>query len=125
VSGDPFSVEPMTDQSSTGPEGVDPEFAPEGLGTGGLGDDGLGTGLGSDDASNDLPGDAANRTDEATPGGLPADADVANDGNDPGAGRHGPMVSDAAIDWSALEGGSAPSGIPTDPEPTDGDAPAP
>jgi hypothetical protein len=115
----------MTDQTSTGPEGADPEFAPDGLGTGGFGDEGLGTDLGSDDASDDRPGDAANRTDEATPGGTRGDADVANHGDDPGAGRQGPMVSDAAIDWSALEGGSAPAGIPTDPEPTDGDAPAP
>ena len=117
----------MTDQSSTGPEGVDAELGPDGLGTGGFGDDGLGT-----DLDGDAPGAAADRMDEATPGGTTSDAAdgrTANDGNDPGAGRHGPMVDDASIDWSAIEGsgaegsGSAP-GIPTDAEPADGPAPA-
>jgi len=103
----------MTDQSSTGPEGVDPELAPEGLGTGGFGDEGLGTDLGDDDAR---PSEGADRSDSATPGGA---------GSDETTGGHGPMVSDAAIDWSAFGGGSAPAGVPTDPEPTDGDAPAP
>lgn len=110
----------MSDQSITGPEGVDPEFAPDGLGTGGFGDDGVGT---------DLPGDDANDSARATGGGLPEGADERTE--DPGAGRQGPMVDDASIDWSQLDGAGkggaeeAPAGIPTDPQPTDGEAPAP
>jgi hypothetical protein len=109
----------MTDQSSTGPEGVDPELAPDGLGTGGFGDDGVGT---------DLPGDAASDSATATGGGLPDDADARTE--DPGAGRQGPMVDDASIDWSQLDGAGnagagAPAGLPTDAQPTDGEAPAP
>ncbi|RWZ55070.1 hypothetical protein ELQ92_15725 [Labedella populi] len=119
----------MTDQSSTGPEGVDPELAPDGLGTGGFGDDGVGTAL---------PGDDANDSATATGGGLPDGRDGADgpDGagertDDPGAGRQGPMVDDASIDWSQLDGAGdgagtgAPAGLPTDAQPTDGEAPAP
>ncbi len=116
----------MSNESSTGPEGVDPEFAPDDLGTGGFGNDGVGT---------DLPGDAANDSARATPGGTADDSrtneeveeTATGDSGDPGAGRQGPMVDDASIDWNALEGdgSSAPAGIPTDAEPTDGEAPAP
>jgi hypothetical protein len=114
-------------ENSTGPEGVDPEFAPDGLGTGGFGDEGVGTDLPSDG----VPGVTANDSATATPGGTRSGAEsdperkLANGGEDPGAGRQGPMVDDASIDWSELDGGAAPAGIPTDPQPTDGDAPAP
>lgn len=79
----------MTDQSSTGPDGS--------------GDDGLGTDLESDGA-----GTRSNEEVE----------EKAEHGDEQRSGGHGPMVSDAAIDWTAL-------GAPTDPEPTDGTAPAP
>lgn len=94
----------MTDQSSTGgtgPESVDPEFAPDGLGTGGFGDDGLGTDLPEGD---DLPGSGADRMEEATPGGSRSNEAVEEKADDPSAERHGPMVDDASIDWSKLDG---------------------
>lgn len=117
------TVGSMTDQSSTEPNGTDHGTDPSDLVS-----ELNAVGESADETSTaaDLPTDSGStdRTDVATPGGAPADAEVANDGDDPGAGKQGPMVSDAAIDWSTLDGGAAPSGLPTDPEPTDGNAPA-
>ncbi|RUQ98309.1 hypothetical protein [Labedella endophytica] len=48
-----------------------------------------------------VPGDAADRSDVATPGATPG----GGSGSDEDGG-HGPMVSDAAIDWSSLDGGA-------------------
>jgi hypothetical protein len=77
----------------------------------------------------------ADRSDAATAGGTAGgtrsndDAEPrANHGDDPGAGRQGPMVSDAAIDWTALGGsgdaGDAVPGAAPRPESADGDATA-
>jgi hypothetical protein len=54
----------MTDHTNTGPDGVDPEFEPTGLGVGGFGDDGLGT---------DLPGDDEPGSDGSSEEKTPAD----------------------------------------------------
>lgn len=83
-------MEGMTDQSSTGPEDLDPLLAPD--------------------------GDAAE--------GTRSNEEVEEKAVDGESERQGPMVDDASIDWSAIDGGGAPAGIPTDPEPTEGNAPA-
>ncbi|RUQ98308.1 hypothetical protein [Labedella endophytica] len=78
----------MTDHTNTGPDGVDPEFEPTGLGVGGFGDDGLGT---------DLPGDDEPGSDGSSEEKTPADD-----------GGRGPLVDDASVDWRAFDGtGSA------------------
>lgn len=98
----------MTDHTNTGPEGVDPEFEPTGLGVGGFGDDGLGT---------DLPDDDEPRSDESGEGDASADD----------SGR-GPLVDDASIDWRAFDGAdsaTADRSDSTDDDALGGGAPLP
>lgn len=101
MSGERPSVEDMTDQSSTSPTGDDHGTDPRDLiAEFEAVESQEETAPAEHTVDPSVPGDAADRSDVATPGATPSDGTGDEDGS------HGPMVSDAAIDWSSLDGGA-------------------